>query len=226
MRSALCLLACCLPILGDVITFDDLPARSSGQIPNGYSNLNWSSGFTFFDPLSYFGSSPNGYSAGVITGPNIAYDSNAGSGNSISFSNPAPFTFNSVFLTAAWYDNLQVTVTGFQGGIPVTGDNRTVTLSATTPTLFAFNWTNVDRISFTPFGGTQHVGYAGSGVFFLMDNLDVVTTPEPGYARAVALMLIGTLFFKLLKFGSRSPVSSRSPAGQNPVGTNHHPSNC
>jgi len=184
-------------MLGDVITFDDLPARTASQIPNGYSNLNWSSGFTFFDPLSYFGSIPNGYSAAIVTGPNVAYNSNEGTGDSsISFSSPSPFTFNRVFLTAAWYDNLQVAITGFRGGVPISEDNRIVALSATNPTLFTFNWTNVDRVTFRPFGGTQHVGYPGSGVFLVMDNLDVVTTPEPGYAVAVGLVLIGMLFVK------------------------------
>lgn len=189
-----------IPAFSAVITFDDLPARTAGSIPQGYANLFWSTGFTFFDPLNYFGSVPNGYSAGIVSGPNIAYNSNAdfSNGGAISFFSSSAFTFTSVYLTAAWYDNLQVTVAGSLGGVAVAGDLLTVTLNATRPTFFTFNWAGIDRVTFTPSGGTPH-GYSGSGHYFLMDNLEVTTTPEPGAAGLLGAGLAGLFCFRFLR---------------------------
>jgi len=61
--------------------------------------------------------------------------------------------------------------------------------------LETFDFVGVDKVEFTPSGGTFHDGYQNDyGPYFAMDNLDVdVPVPEPGtwVAAALALGVIG-----------------------------------
>lgn len=203
LKTAFFLLASCLPAVSSVITFDDIPAGvgSTGKIPSGYSGLNWSDGFALLPPASYFGSPPilaNGYSLAVVSGPNVAYNTSEGA---LSIFSTSTFTFNSVFMTAAWDDDVHITVTGSLKG--VFEDTKTVILSATAPTLFTFDWSGIDNVTFTPSGGTHHPGYDGgyythSGPMFVMDNLDVVTAvPEPSSGVLLTLAIIALACSKL-----------------------------
>jgi hypothetical protein len=176
------------------LTFDDLPPLGAGitnaAIPNGYGGLNWTNmhyvNGTTYDP------SPNGYRNGRVSGDYVAYNDFA----NIASASSAPFTFNSVYLTGAWNNGLQVTVTGFNGASTLF--TQTVTTSAFAPTLFTFNWTGIDRVSFTSFGGTPAPTFtAGSGTHFAMDNFtfNVPVTagaPLPGTA-SCGLVLVAAL---------------------------------
>jgi len=198
-RCAVGLALFCVPGLcstGTLITFDDLSAGVGGvQIANGYAGLNWSN-FYALDGPSYGG----GYAAGVISSPNVAYN---GFGAPASFSSPAPFTLDSLYLTAAWNDNLQVTVTGLNNGQAIAGDTATLTLSATQPTLFAPGWSGLTEVDFTSFGGTPHPGYEGGGDHFALDNLAIDATPEPSFTWA-GLGLLGALGLFKLRFRASS----------------------
>lgn len=160
-----------------LITFDDLPGDKSA-IPNGYAGLNWSN-FDNLDATTY-DRNPSGYLAGLISPKNVAYND---LGHQAILSNNA-FDLVSAYLTAAWNDNLQLTVTGSLLGVQKY--QHTYTLSATTPTLINFNFNGVDSVVFDSSGGTLHSTYDPKDGFghpeFVMDNLTVdsiTAVPEP-----------------------------------------------
>jgi len=101
------------------------------------------------------------------------------------FGNPAEvdsagsnFNFLSAYLTGAWNSNLNIEVEGFNGAALLY--DTTVVASATAPTLFTFNYLDIDRLTFNSFAG-QPAGFpsGGGGEQFAMDNLTVEFIPEP-----------------------------------------------
>jgi hypothetical protein len=90
------------------------------------------------------------------------------------------FSFLSTYLTGAWSSNLNIEVQGFRGGSLLY--DETVVASATNPTLFTFNYLNVDRLYFRSFGG-QDAGFPPShgqgGTWFVVDNMSIEFVPEP-----------------------------------------------
>ena len=155
-----------------VITFDDLTCSAGGTpIPNGHAGLNWSNFYCADGATAYGGNS--GYNAGRVSGSHVAYN---GFGSPAEFIVTAPggtkFNFNSVYLTAAWRDNLVVTIVAYRDGTAVS--TITHTLSATAPTLVTLNLSQIDRVRFSSAGGTPHAPYGSSpGYQFAMDNLDI-----------------------------------------------------
>jgi hypothetical protein len=152
-------------------------------IPSGYGGLNWDN-FYVLNSATYF-LNPSGYQPGTTSGQWVAYNA---------FGNPAsvlqgssPFDMISGQFTAAWNDNLILDIVGVSGGIPTYFANYI--LSATSPTLLTFNWTNLDYVTFTSSGGTHHDGYPGLGEHFALDDLVVGTSavPEP-----TSMALLGT----------------------------------
>ena len=128
---------------------------------------------------------PSGYGAAMVSVAKVAY--NPG-GAPASISSSSPFALFSAYLTAAWNDNLQVEVQGYNGTALVY-DNKYL-LSATTPTLVRFNYVGVTSVNFFSSGGTPHLGYTGSGTQFAMDNLNVHVTPNPPSAPPASLTLM------------------------------------
>jgi uncharacterized repeat protein (TIGR03803 family) len=154
----------------ELITFDDL--NGSGlPVPAGYNNLNWNN---FYYRNAETVGAPSGYPAGMLSASNVAYN---GNGSSAIITSSAPFELVSAYLTAVWNDNLQVEVQGYSGASLIY--DNTYTLSATAPTLIAFNYTGVTGLQFIASGGTQHSGYSGSGTAFAMDNVSVLTLSSP-----------------------------------------------
>ena len=163
------------------INFDDLPSTLV-PIPNGYYNLNWSN-YNYLNGVTYPGN-PSGYQNGVVSPTNVAYNA---------FGNPAtiwqrtadPFVVNSGYLTAAWNDGLQVTLTGYYAGNPVITGSFLIDTSGPTY-FFATSPVWIDTFTIVSSGGVNH-GFGGAGTHYALDNLNVFTTPEPG-----TLILIGT----------------------------------
>lgn len=81
----------------------------------------------------------------------------------------APITFNGAYLTAASDSILNITVQGFSGTNQLY--TSTIQISNTSPTWFDANWSGVDKIAFTPFGGSQN--------YFAIDNFTYETSPVP-----------------------------------------------
>jgi uncharacterized repeat protein (TIGR03803 family) len=148
-----------------LITFDELIGTDL-PVPAGYFGLTWSN-FEYLNGVAY--GQPSGFGAGVVSTNNVAFNNE---GAPAAMSDAAPFNLLSAYLTAAWDDNLQVEVQGYNG--PELIYDNTYTLSATAPTLIAFNYVGVTSVQFISSGGTPHPGYGGSGSEFVMDNVTVV----------------------------------------------------
>jgi hypothetical protein len=193
--AVLCLLFGSISAAQTTITFDDLnPSPSGTLIANGYSGFDWIN-FYAINP-STFGAT-NGYTNGLVSSPNVAFN---GGGIAANLSSTSPFTFNSAYFNAAWNNGLSITVTGFLSGVQE--DTLTFIVNSTGPsTLETFNWSNINELTFVSTGGTN-AGFNGSGTQFVLDNLEfnqqVSPTPEPP---AFFLFLGGILFIgiKLLK---------------------------
>jgi len=154
----------------ETINFDVL-SGSELPVPSGYGSLTWSN-FYYLDAFTI--GQPSGFVAGMVSPPNVAYNSD---GAPAAILGSSPFDLLTAYLTAAWNDNLRLEVRGYAGAT-LFYDN-TYTLSATAPTLITFNYLGVTSVQFISSGGTQHSGYSGSGLEFVMDNLTVMPTPTP-----------------------------------------------
>ena len=152
-----------------VIALDDLTG-SQLPMPTNYDNLTWSN-FNYLDGLIY---DPSGFAVGTISNSNVAYNAY---GAPAAISAPMPFDLLSAWLTAAWNDNLQVELKGYNGAT-LAYDNF-YTLNATNPVLISFNYLGVTAVEFISAGGTPQPGYGGSGEEFVMDNLNVFFPPDP-----------------------------------------------
>lgn len=117
------------------------------------------------------------------------------------------FDFNSVFLTAAWLDNIGVRVTGFRDGVSVYDLNFVVDHDG--PTLFNLGFLNIDEIHFTTSGGDflyangsrigdySNPGRAFSTPILAFDNMDIsaaaLAVPEPGSLALFGLGVLGLI---------------------------------
>jgi hypothetical protein len=157
------------------ITFDDLSETGTGSfIASGYQGLVWSN-FVAENAIIFTAySGLTGYYYGLVSGSNNAFNA---------FGNPAEidstgtnFNFFSAYLTGAWRSNLNIEVQGFSGANLLY--DQTVVASATNPTLFAFNYLDINRLTFNSFGGLK-AGFLSDGENFVMDNLSFEFVPEP-----------------------------------------------
>jgi hypothetical protein len=183
---ALLNLASILPCTATVVTFDDLSQTSTGlafaNIPNGYQGFTWSNMFVVNALRVTAASGTNGNIYGMISSPNVAYN---GFGFAEIDSLGTNFNFFSAYLTGVWNSNLNIEVQGFgSGGLLY---DTTVVASATSPTLFTFDYLDINRLYFNSFGG-QDAGFGqGAGEEFVMDNFAFEFIPEPSSLLLAAL---------------------------------------
>jgi hypothetical protein len=172
------------PLSAATATFDDI-ANANAPYPyltNGYENLNWTN-FACLDAIhERTVNGLNGAYYGMVSPSNVAFNA---------FGNPAEidaagtnFNFLSAYLTGAWRSNLNIEVQGFSGATMLY--NTTVVASATSPTLFAFDYLNIDRLTFDSFGG-QYAGFGSDAPTFVMDNFSFEFVPEPSSFLLAAL---------------------------------------
>lgn len=169
-----------------LITFDGIP-NSLDTIAPGYGGLQWNN-FLVLDGVKHGAS---GYTNSVISPNNVAFN---GFGAPATFLSASAFTFNSAYITAAWNDGLQLIVTGSLNGVQV--DTTTFTVNTSGPTLETFNWSNIDSVTFTSFGGTPNPNFTrtGGGEHFAMDNLTInATVPEPSTVFLLGIGLLGLM---------------------------------
>ncbi len=167
-----------------VITFDDIPLNNgTGEFLAGnYHGLVWNN-FGVVNGILAPRNAPfhitNGVYYGVVSSSNVAV---AASGGFSEIDSPGTnFNFLSAYFTPAWNNNLNIEVQGFSG-INLIYD-QTVIASATNSTLFTFNYSGINRLSFTGSGGQSAFdGIVDSG--FAMDNFTFEFVPEPSPASA------------------------------------------
>jgi hypothetical protein len=175
-----------------VVTFDDLHETGTGSfIPNGYEGLIWSN--TRCINAILLTNFPNvgktGYYFGMVSASNVIYNP---FGSDVEIDSVTNFNFLSAYLTGAVASNLNIEVHGFNGAKEIY--DTIVVASATNPTLFAFNYLNIDRLYFNAYGG-QDAGfppsYGDGGTWFAMDNFTFEFIPEPS---AFLLAALGGVF--------------------------------
>jgi hypothetical protein len=188
-----------LPVSATVITFDDMTStiisngvpvlQTDAVITNGYQGLNWANLHTLNALIVAKTFGTNGYYYGMVTASNVAF--NSGGTPAEVDSSGTDFNFLSAYLTGGWNSNLNIEVEGFRGASLVY--SQIVVASATSPTLFAFNYLDIDRLTFNSFGGQKNAGFPdGGGTQFSMDNFTFEFVPEPSsllLATAAALLL-------------------------------------
>jgi hypothetical protein len=176
-----------------VITFDDLSASPGGTlIPTGYQGLSWSN-FAATDAILRFNSGHvDGYYYGMVSPSNVAL--NAGGSPAEIDARGTNFDFLSTYLTGAWNSNLNIEVEGFRSGTLLY--DTTVVASATSPTLFTFDYVDINRLYFNSYGG-QPAFTPVPEYPFVMDNLTFEFVPEPS---SLMLASVGAaLLWPLLK---------------------------
>ena len=168
-----------------IITFDEFPA--AGVIPNGYAGMNWVDPTTLccfmaLNTVTY--PVPSGWQNGTLSSPNVAFTFSGGPA-SFTSATATPFTLNSLYLTAAWRDSLQITIEGRLGGLGGTlVDSITAQINTSGPRLFSLDWSNIDTVSFRASGGVHNDAFTGDGTYFALDNMTIneatSATPIPG----------------------------------------------
>jgi hypothetical protein len=156
-----------------LITFDDLPTGSvsSAVVPNGYKNLNW-------NHLEYINASSmpvgSGYTK-VRSQPNVVHNPSE-SNVTISAANGTRFSFDSMYLTSAWRDDLVVSM-GFWNSSSQIAE-RTYSFRSTSIYLITCPLCiNIDTISLFATGGSTRADLPQNGTQFIIDNLCVSFQP-------------------------------------------------
>jgi len=171
------------PAAASKITFDDaVDTTAAVVIPDGYGGFTWSNFAIAFSNLN----PGSGFDNGTVSGDYVAFNV---SGEKAAMNHDGVFTFKSAYITGAWNNGLNVTVTGLLGDAQLY--QTTVVVNTTGPTLFNFNWTDIDMLTFDSFGGVN----AGLGVGnqFALDDVvfNEQPVPEPASLSLVALGLAG-----------------------------------
>ena len=151
-----------------LITFDDIQQQlnPSGIIPNGYKNLNWI--HAEYVSISTF-SAMSGYPSGVRSQPYVLH--NPTSNNiTITTANGARFSFDSLYLTSAWRDYLNVTMKTIRAGSGTSIGTYTVMTSS--PIYVWCNFcTNIDTMTLETKDGIPHANYTQNGTELIIDDL-------------------------------------------------------
>jgi hypothetical protein len=172
-----------------VLNFDDLTDQAA--VPSGYNGFNWTNMFgEHWDTNLDAGTGFENGSVGPGTG--VVFNGNGTQGTVVTSPTSTKFNFVGAYLTGAWNDGLNVTVTAFLNSVQV--DTQTVTTSFSAPTFFEFDFNNIDTLKFTSSGGTQAPNVNGSGTEFVMDNFTYTIVPEPSTLVLLSLGACGLLY--------------------------------
>jgi hypothetical protein len=175
-RYAALLMICVGNLCATVLTFDDIGGPTNLGL---YGGLFWDNGGTVDKNTVFSGGGGSGYVNGTVsgdyTGINKFGDPLTVVGNS--------FDFVGTYLTAAWRNDLHVSLKGYNGASLLY--DQTVIVDSDGPTWFNFNYAQITSLVITTSGGTP-AGWENIGRQVAMDNFTVqvlnpLTSVPPGY---------------------------------------------
>ncbi|MGD0058004.1 MAG: PEP-CTERM sorting domain-containing protein [Verrucomicrobiia bacterium] len=184
-----------------VLTFDDLSETGSGTYLGEYGGLSWSgigcnnailwTNIWASMPGSAGTAATNGLTGnfyGMVSASNVADVIGTGEIDSPGTN----FNFYSVYLTGWINSNLNVRVQGFSDTNLVYDETKVV--AATYPTLFNFDYLDINRLTFTCSGGQVAFGlYPYENA--VMDNFEFEFIPEPSSLPLAALGAVSLVAF-------------------------------
>ena len=176
------------------LTFDGL-ATNIEPLPESYGGLTWETMWAI-NPGGGDLELPaeSGYFNGIVSGDSVAFNAD---GAPATILGATPFTFNSAYFTAAWHTGLNLSIIAYSGN--TAAFSATLTLNPSAPSLFAPNWSGIDRLSFVSSGGQSGVPGWG-GTQFALDNFTFASTPVP---EPSTLVLLGTSLLAALALRGR-----------------------
>lgn len=116
----------------------DRQLGNSYAVSDGYGGLNWDNVWVLDAGKHH---TNTGYGRGRTSGDHVAFN---GYGWSASAGGSA-FDFNGLFLTSAWYNDNQVTLSGYNGGALT--HSQTVTVDTAAPSWFQFDFFDIDQLT-------------------------------------------------------------------------------
>jgi hypothetical protein len=145
----------------ETITFEGLSSAADNllSIPNSYKGLKWTE-ISYMHELFAIKKYPkSGYVTSFMPcgSLHIGYFSEEAS---VSVEPPnETFTLVSFTASAAWNDDLLLTITAYRNSVEVHYDD--ITLIFGRPQCITLQWKNIDKVVFEPMGGTAHPGNGG-----------------------------------------------------------------
>lgn len=154
------------------VNFDDIdvPGGASAQIANGYGGLNWQNFFVLETDEIEQTPQTSGYAP--ASGDGVAFNNE---GEVASFYRADAFDFESLSLSSAARDDLEVTIYGYLDGELV--GSQTVTVAYGTATTYQLDdaiFDQVDHVVFSAEGGTQNPNATNNGTQFGLDDLVIL----------------------------------------------------
>jgi len=160
--------------------FDNLPVATAP--PSGYAGITtWDDSF---EVVARDCCGDSGYLFNNVSPNNEIFDYNERA--ELGGRGDPTFTLTSFYVGAAWNDCEDLQVVGLLDGVQVGNDNILLVISSTGPAQFvSLNWSGINEVDFSPYGGVNH-GWNGIGEMFIIDDLCIngncsvgTTTPEP-----------------------------------------------
>ncbi len=171
-----------------IVTFEDEGSLGLFTIRDGYYGLNWGNFYAINGTESdypYSSEPHSGYYNGRVSGDYVAWS--VGVETSIT-AHGSLFTMNSVFLTAAWRDDVVINLTGKKNGETIF--EKIFIINDDLPTFALLNYVGIDELVLDSWGGISNPNTLGDGDQFVIDDFtfnEIVVVPLPP-----AYLLVGS----------------------------------